>query len=165
MCHPQREICNCLFVRNSLTFRQSGDFRTYIWGFNTVFLTLQGPEPGALASGVVGTTPVLIAGSRNGIIYVFNMRGVSASFESAHREGSTNDIWNNLYTNNAAGDQIISDMGYVDEIFNTFFFLQKLCTAILCPPTFLHHSLLDIPIINTCTSVRAVYSLTYYYDF
>uniref|UniRef100_A0A8W8IAW7 Choice-of-anchor I domain-containing protein n=7 Tax=Magallana gigas TaxID=29159 RepID=A0A8W8IAW7_MAGGI len=72
-----------------------------------------GPEPGALASGVVGTTPVLIVGSRNGVIYVFNMRGVSANFESAHREGSTNDIWNNLYTNDAAGDQIISDMGFV----------------------------------------------------
>lgn len=93
------------------------------------------------------------------------MRGVSASFESAHREGSTNDIWNNLYTNNAAGDQIISDMGYVDETFNAFFFLQKLCTAVLCPPTFLHHSLLDIPIIiNTCTSERAIYFPTYNYD-
>uniref|UniRef100_A0A8W8JPZ9 Uncharacterized protein n=1 Tax=Magallana gigas TaxID=29159 RepID=A0A8W8JPZ9_MAGGI len=72
-----------------------------------------GPEPGARALGVVGTTPVLIVGSRNGVIYVFKMRGVSADFESAHREGSTNDIWNNLYAIEAAGDQIISDMGFV----------------------------------------------------
>uniref|UniRef100_A0A8W8IAW3 Choice-of-anchor I domain-containing protein n=3 Tax=Magallana gigas TaxID=29159 RepID=A0A8W8IAW3_MAGGI len=72
-----------------------------------------GPEPQALATGTVGTTPVLIVGSRNGLIYVFNMRGVSANFESVHREGSTNDIWNNLYANDAAGDQMISDIGFV----------------------------------------------------
>lgn len=74
-------------------------------------LNMQGPEPQALATGTVGTTPVLIVGSRNGLIYVFNMRGVSANFESVHREGSTNDIWNNLYANDAAGDQMISDIG------------------------------------------------------
>lgn len=141
LCHTQRVICNCPFVSNSLTFRQSGDFRAYIWGLNTIFLTLQGPEPGALASGVVGTTPVLIAGSRNGIIYVFNMRGVSANFESAHREGSTNDIWNNLYTNNAAGDQIISDMGYVDETFNAFF---------LCKNYALQYFVLQLSCITVC---------------
>lgn len=86
-----------------------------------MFLTLQGPEPGALALGVVGTTPVPIVGSRNGVIYVFKMRDVSADFESAHREGSTNDIWNNLYAIDAAGDQIISDMGYVYKTFDSFF--------------------------------------------
>lgn len=63
--------------------------------------------------GNVGTTPVLLVGSRNGLIYVYNMRGVSANFESVYRAGATNDIWNNLYTNDAAGDQVISDMGYV----------------------------------------------------
>lgn len=134
----------CRFVNNSLTFHLSGDLRTHIRGFNTIFLTLQGPEPGALASGVVGTTPVLIVGSRNGVIYVFNMRGVSANFESAHREGSTNDIWNNLYTNDAAGDQIISDMGYVYKTFDSFFAKTMYCNILspTFPPHFLHHSLL-----------------------
>ncbi|XP_061168866.1 mesenchyme-specific cell surface glycoprotein-like [Saccostrea echinata] len=75
-----------------------------------------GPEPSALAVGTVGTTPVLVTGSRNGVLYVFNMRGVSANFESAHREGSTNDIWNNLYNTNTAGDQQISHIGFVDAV-------------------------------------------------
>ncbi|XP_062575707.1 mesenchyme-specific cell surface glycoprotein-like [Saccostrea cucullata] len=73
-----------------------------------------GPEPSALAVGTVGTTPVLVTGSRSGVLYVFNMRGVSANFESAHREGSTNDIWNNLYGTNTAGDQQISEIGFVN---------------------------------------------------
>lgn len=69
------------------------------------------------------------------------MRGVSANFESAHREGSTNDIWNNLYTNNAAGDQIISDMGYVDETFNAFF---------LCKNYALQYFVLQLSCITVC---------------
>ncbi|XP_062575708.1 mesenchyme-specific cell surface glycoprotein-like [Saccostrea cucullata] len=73
-----------------------------------------GPEPSAMAVGTVGTTPVLIVGSRDGVLYVFNMRGVSANFESAHREGATNDIWTNLYNNDVAGDQGVSDMGFVN---------------------------------------------------
>nr|XP_022331610.1 mesenchyme-specific cell surface glycoprotein-like isoform X2 [Crassostrea virginica] len=74
----------------------------------------KGPEPNAMAVGNVGTSAVLVVGSRNGLIYVYNMRGVSATFESVHREGATNDIWNNLYANDAAGDQLISDIGFVN---------------------------------------------------
>jgi hypothetical protein len=69
-----------------------------------------------MAVGTVGTTPVLIVGSRMGVLYVFNMRGISANFESIHREGSTSDTWNNLYNAETAGDQGVSDIGYVCRI-------------------------------------------------
>ncbi|XP_056022310.1 mesenchyme-specific cell surface glycoprotein-like [Ostrea edulis] len=72
-----------------------------------------GPESSAMAVGTVGTTPVLIVGSRMGVLYVFNMRGISANFESIHREGRTDDTWNNLYNADAAGDQGVSDIGFV----------------------------------------------------
>ena len=74
----------------------------------------------AMAVGNVGTTAVLVVGSRNGLIYVYNMRGVSATFESVYREGATNDIWSNLYANDAAGDQMISDIGWVCCVYVVF---------------------------------------------
>ena len=84
---------------------------TYCATFHVISYHIQGPEPNSLAVGTFSGTPILIVGTRTGLLYTYTMRGVSATFESVHREGLINDIWGNLYSTDNAGDALISDIG------------------------------------------------------
>lgn len=74
-----------------------------------------GVEPTAIDVGSFNGSPVLVAGARTGQLFMYSVIGTALTYQSVHRRGTDSQIWNTLYTNNQAGDAIISDIGYLDE--------------------------------------------------
>lgn len=73
---------------------------------------MKGVEPTALDVGTINNNPVMVAGTRTGLIFAYRIIGQAFSFQSVHRRGGTTQTWNTLYAANNTGDAIISDIGY-----------------------------------------------------
>jgi hypothetical protein len=53
----------------------------------------------------------MVVAARTGQLYMYSVIGTALSFQSIHRRGSDSQTWNTLYSNNLAGDAIITDVG------------------------------------------------------
>jgi hypothetical protein len=72
---------------------------------------MQGVQPTALDIGTFNSAPVMVVAARTGQLYMYSVIGTALSFQSIHRRGSDSQTWNTLYSNNLAGDAIITDVG------------------------------------------------------
>ncbi|XP_033751067.1 mesenchyme-specific cell surface glycoprotein-like [Pecten maximus] len=77
--------------------------------------TYMGPEPNVLASGEYNSVPIVTAATRNGLIYVYSFSSNTPLFESVHRLGDPFVAWGQSQGSTAAGDGLISDMGYIAQ--------------------------------------------------
>lgn len=75
-------------------------------------MLFQGPEPTAIAVGMFDATPMVVVGTKTGLIHVYRDVNVALRHESVHREGQLAQPWNTLYTTNQTGDSVITDIGY-----------------------------------------------------
>ncbi|XP_063435284.1 mesenchyme-specific cell surface glycoprotein-like [Mytilus trossulus] len=74
-----------------------------------------GPEPTAIAVGMYDTTPMVVVGTKTGLIHVYRDVNVALRHESVHREGQITQPWNTLYTTNQTGDSVITDIGIINQ--------------------------------------------------
>ncbi|XP_021368601.1 mesenchyme-specific cell surface glycoprotein-like [Mizuhopecten yessoensis] len=74
-----------------------------------------GPEPHVMTAGHYNSIPIIAAGTRNGLIYLYYMALNTPVFSSVYRLGNTTAIWGQAQGSAAAGDGLISDMGIITQ--------------------------------------------------
>ncbi|XP_069138566.1 mesenchyme-specific cell surface glycoprotein-like isoform X1 [Argopecten irradians] len=74
-----------------------------------------GPEPNVLATYKYNETPLIAAAARNGLMYLYIMAFNTPSYQNVVRLGNMTASWADSQAVSAAGDGLISDMGFIPE--------------------------------------------------